>query len=148
MNKIILLIIALLFTFGLSAQVTQNEGFYYQNGKFFSGVFEQLDDTGKLIARISIKNGLPDGISEYYKNEALIDKREYRNGLKHGVWTKYDNGIKISEAGYRKDKKHGRWLVWDENQVLRYEMFYKKGKKSGTWKMWDENGKLISEKIY
>ena len=43
------------------AQITQNDGYYFQNGKLFTGIFQQHDDAGQLTVKISVKNGLPDG---------------------------------------------------------------------------------------
>ncbi len=148
MNRVLMFLIALSVFVAGHSQITQNDGYYFKNGKLFTGTFEQHDDTGQLTARISVKNGLPDGISEYYSGGKLVEKHSYRNGDKHGTWEQFENEKKISEAIYHKDKKHDKWLIWDTNGTLRYEMYYKKGKKIGAWKMWDENGKLISEKTY
>lgn len=149
MNKFSCLFLLLLFiSLNSKSQVIQSEGFYYLNGKFFSGTYEKTDELGNIEAVINIKNGLPHGTSQYFKNGNIVEKREYHNGLKHGTWFKYENDIKISEANYRKDRKHGRWLIWDENQTLRYEMFYKRGKRTGVWRMWDENGKLTSQREF
>ncbi len=132
----------------LKAQITQYDGYYFMDGKYYNGVYEQFDENGAKSAKITIRNGLPDGISEYYQNNQLVEKRSYKNGMRHGLWEKFEDGKKVSEAQYLKDKKHGKWLIWDTNGTLRYEMYYKKGKKIGTWRMWDETGKLISEKTY
>jgi antitoxin component YwqK of YwqJK toxin-antitoxin module len=148
MKKAYIIFLLLYITFSAHSQVTQNDGYYFLDGKLYTGISEQTNDQGEVIAKVQVKNGLPDGISEYFSGGLLVEKRAYRNGDKHGVWEKFENGKKVSEAVYHKDKKHGKWYIWDATGTLRYEMHYKKGKKIGVWKMWDENGQLISEKTY
>ncbi|MDD3875590.1 MAG: hypothetical protein PHT69_03160 [Bacteroidales bacterium] len=136
------------YSFSNAQEITQNDGFYYKEGVLFTGIYEQTDEFGYISARLSIKKGLLDGVSEIFENRVLIEKRSFRKGQKHGPWLKFENGILISSAQFLKDRKHGKWSIWDSNGTLRYEMFYKKGKKVGIWKMWNENGVLISEKPY
>lgn len=142
------ILVFFLFYSSIQAQFTQNDGYYYKDGQLFSGIYEQYNESGQLTARLSLKNGLPDGISELYKDGILYEKRSFSKGSRNGIWETYENNSKVSEAWYKKDKKHGKWLIWDSSGNLRYEMYYKKGKKTGVWKMWDENGVLISEKKY
>ncbi len=148
MNRLFSALVFLCLMTSAFAQITQNDGYYFNDGKLYTGIYEQTDDQGTLSARISIRKGLPDGISEYYSGGTIIEKRSFRRGVKHGLWEKFEAGIKVSEATYKHDKKHGKWLVWDTAGTLRYEMYYKKGKKTGVWKMWDDQGKLIREKEY
>ncbi len=148
MKKLVFFLLVLSVISTLNAQITQYDGYYFLNGKYYSGTYEQHDESGNLTALIQIRNGLPDGISEYFENGVPVEKRSLKNGLKHGTWEKFEHGMKVSEAIYQKDKKHGKWLIWDTSGTLRYEMYYRKGKKTGTWKMWDENGVLINEKTY
>lgn len=148
MKKLYIFLFTVFISGVLCAQITQYDGYYFRDGKYFTGIYEQFDESGSLTARIQIRNGLPDGTSEYFENGILVEKRAFKNGLKHGIWEKFEGGKKVSEAVYLKDRKHGKWVIWDTSGVLRYEMYYKKGKKTGTWKMWDENGTLISEKTH
>jgi len=129
-------------------ELTQNDGYYYQNGKLFTGVYEEKNESNQVVSKLSISKGLLNGESEIYDNGILVEKRNFRKGQKHGQWSKFEHGKQVSCAQFLNDKKHGKWRIWDTDGTLRYEMFYKKGKKSGVWKMWDEKGSLISEKAY
>lgn len=136
------------FNVAFGQAITQNDGYYYKDGKLFSGIYEETNDKDLLISRLSIYKGLLDGKCDYFENGLLVEKRAFKKGKKHGAWSTFENEKKISEAFFLNDNKHGTWHIWDTNGVLRYEMFYKKGKKVGVWKMWDEKGNLISEKKY
>jgi len=138
-----------LFTLGIFAQeVVLNDGLYMKEGRPYSGIFQEFDETGELKTVYSINKGLLDGETTIYKQEQLIERRNYKKGKKHGLWEKYENTILVSRAAFHNDRKHGKWLIWDVGGVLRYEMFYKKGKKKGTWRIWDENGVLQSTRDY
>jgi antitoxin component YwqK of YwqJK toxin-antitoxin module len=149
MNRI-LLTIAFVFAFLLSQsqEIQLLDGRYYEGNNLFTGTFTQYDQDGNIIAILELKKGRLHGTSKYYTNNILVENREFKHNLKNGLWEKFNGDMKTAEARYHRDRKHGKWLIWDDNGLLRFEMFYKNGKKTGTWRMWDENGILQSEKKY
>lgn len=152
MKKISIILIFILYTFTLKAQILKGEdGVYYdkQNNPY-TGTYTEYFENGQIKIEMQIKSGLKHGIIKmFFKTGQINEIRAYYQNLMDSTWQSWnENGVKIGEANYSRSVKHGKWYIWDENGTLRYDMTYDKGKKTGTWYIYNESGKLISSKNY
>jgi antitoxin component YwqK of YwqJK toxin-antitoxin module len=145
-----LLLILCAFFSGAQNIELRDDGFYYQYNKLYSGRCRETNDSGRLIANLSIRKGKLNGKNlMYYENGKIKELRHYKNGMKSGSWLSWDDqGNRMASAHYLKDEKNGIWSIWDNKGQLRYHMRYRNGVKTGTWFMFDERGKLVSKKKF
>ena len=85
----------------------------------------------------------------YYESgsiEAVISKK---NGMLNGVSNYYDtNSNLISSANYMNDLLHGEWIEYFENRNVKHRVFYNYGLKHNSEIWYYENGKIKSETVY
>ena len=151
MRKLGFILGFLMLTFGVNAQVKQNENGLYidSDGSLFTGILENKENNVKQ-SEIEIKNGQFNGEARYYyASGSMMEIGLYQNGLKDGKWLRFnESGVTIGLAMYSLGKKNGTSIVWDDMGKKRFEMHYIMGEKAGVWNNWGDNGELISSKDF
>ena len=96
-------------------------------------------------AKVEMKNGKKDGVSEvYYDNGYIAESCTFQNGSENGPIIQYYPDGKFKWKGNYKDGKlDGLDQTFDENGVLRIETHYADGVHNGEIKMYDEEGHLV-----
>ena len=135
------------------------------------GEKREYDKNGDVSEIINYKNGIKNGLYQYWYEGELYKSGNYINNEKDGEWmTKYDsqevqydnfkngkrNGLseyflnsKLSSSGnFIDDMLHGVVKGWHENGVQKYEYNYKNGTKNGLYREWFENGDLKFDGSY
>jgi len=151
MNKLVVLILTVLASVTMHAQLNTKDGkFYDQNNKLYSGIYTEYYDSGSKKVEMNVVNGLKHGLTTiYFEDEKTKEIRSYHENEMDGTWLTYEaSGTKTGEANYKKGKKHGKWFIWDEKGTKRYEMSYSNGVKDSIWTIWDDNGKVVGQKSY
>jgi antitoxin component YwqK of YwqJK toxin-antitoxin module len=120
-------------------------------GELYSGKYVKYygdDGYGDVKAQGSYKDGVMDGLWEYYyENGQLYSKGTFLNGEFEGAWEyNYENGQLLSKGSYQNGEKDG---VWEEFNYINGKLStwgsYLKGKQNGVWKYYNKDGDLIKE---
>lgn len=107
-------------------ELKEVEGLLYFNDRPFTGRY--------------IESGLDCGGSEFVN---------CKEGLRDGPFkVVYKNGKTEIEGNFSKGKKHGLARGYDENGIIKYELFFKNDKIDNYLKKFNASGKLISEIQY
>ncbi len=156
MKKLVVIVLSVLITGVINAQIQNEKGLYIDNssnpglfnGPLFNGVISKVQDGVK--ADFTVKEGIIDGEATYfYASGNKMETGTFTKGQKDQKWTRYnENGTVSAIAFYNLGKKTGTWLVYDETGKKRFEMNYNNGEKTGVWTNWDENGAVASTKNY
>ena len=112
-TKIALIILSFFLTIASSSQaaekiykkeeVVKRDGYTYdkKTNELVTGFVQIYYESGGMSGKIPLKDGLPDGVAQYYDRSGLLmEERVYKNGKKHGVDRGYDDGKIISEFTY------------------------------------------------
>ena len=89
---------------------TKNIWVKRDSGKAFTGVVEEKFSNGNIYKREKYKNGVLDGVSQYfYENGKLKYEGKYKKGKREDVHKLYDeNGDLHQSITYKDDKKNGK----------------------------------------
>ena len=100
-----------------------------------------------IVASISYKNGVRNGITKKYYNGKLSEEIPYKNNKIDGIVILYDDNAQIeSNTPYKNGKKDGVTRGYSDGELI-YEIPYKNGHKDGIEKNY-RDGKLIYETPY
>ena len=138
---------------------------YYENGKIEADLHYNQDELyglqiyysyydGGSFEKINYKNGVKDGVYEYYdENNNLVEKGTFRDGKMDGTWDVYYangelKGVLRSRNFYKNDLIDGvSTQYWDADQVY-CQSHYENGLKHGPYKKYDLNGQIIDKGVY
>ena len=113
----------------------QREGRWYEreSTNAFTGWLVEGDAEGRRLARTSISNGIPNGVSEgWYPNGQLQIREHFVNGVSHGLRERWHaNGQRQSEATIESGQVVGTFLRWHENGQLAERIGMKAGQADG-----------------
>jgi len=133
------------------------------------GVWHEYDDAGKLLGKVTYKNGLIDGLVErpnkaypsidnkrngicttYFNNKSISAIEHYKNDLLHGTSSKYyESGELKQKSTFEKGVCVGKVLEYNsEGKLIKETNYDNKGAKTGYHKTHDSLGKLLAEGVY
>ena len=139
-----------------------------------NGPMAVCDAAGNLLAIITFKGGVKDGLltmyypsggkkaerefahdqpegwtTEYYENGRVSGRAQYRNGEKDGLQTDYfESGAKRAEAVFHHGLQDGRASRFYPDGRTESEGAFKDGTPDGEWKHWAEDGSLKSVVVF
>lgn len=108
------------------------------------GVWHEYDDAGKLLGKVTYKNGLINGLVER-PNKAYTCIDNKRNGMSK---TYYNNGSLFKMEHYKNDFLDGPSSEYYSTGQLKRKASYKNGHLIGTDQEYNSEGKLIKETNY
>jgi antitoxin component YwqK of YwqJK toxin-antitoxin module len=128
-----------------SENLRLDNGYYYLNGKPFSGYIKEYYDNHQVKMMGSYFNGKQHGITlTYYENGNLRDSRSYKEnksfGKHFGYW---ENGNPKFEFYYLNDKREGPNKQWYQSGQPYAFLHFKDDKEDGMQQAWRENGKIF-----
>jgi antitoxin component YwqK of YwqJK toxin-antitoxin module len=114
---------------------------------WIQGVYQEFDDSGRLIREIPHKDNRWHGTAKfYYSNGNLREQTEYALGVKHGTkLTFYESGAKREQIPYKKDWAQGSYLEFNESGKLIRDIPHKDNEWHGVAKFYYPNGQLSEE---
>lgn len=113
-----------------------------------TGTFNWFYKDGSKDAIINYKNGVRNGITEFYDNEGNVRIREeYVAGRKQGLQETFRRNEPLTKTFYKADKKNGTDQRFISGR-LSSETNYKDDVKHGISKTFDTEGKVIFEESY
>ncbi len=117
-----------------------------QNGEYI-----QKDYNGKIISRVTYKEGKKEGFKvTYTPDDGTIKKvTPYVNGVIEGLEKEvYPNGQLQTVTPYKTGKKEGKVIGYDEEGKIETTSFYVGGKLEGEMEAFEENGLLVAKFTY
>ncbi len=113
------------------------------------GVVHEYHPSGELLAKYTVKKGVPDGVVSYLTKEGtpMGEPSTIIAGMGHFKSWWY-NGYPREEGKYSNGEKTGLWKTWYDTGSLESERMYKGGVLNGVSKVWFSNGVLSSEVHY
>jgi hypothetical protein len=112
-----LIVIVLLFPFGVFSQVQEADSTSLFNEMNFSGTYSICVMTREyqIGAFGNLKYNIPHGEWVYFHSDLSIkEKGRYKKGVRVGEWCSYDQyGNLQSQGNYKKGKLHGEWIFYD-----------------------------------
>jgi len=163
--KKILLVVTILFSIRLCAQVMENlpDGYHvfrYPNGSISSegyirngkpdGYWKSYYVTGILKSEGKRTNFMLDSIWVFYDQVGdTLEKINYLYGKKNGYYYKYKKdpvyGLYVySKELFAGDKKEGTAFIYYPDGRIKQTINYRNGKKEGISKEFDQNGEIIT----
>lgn len=126
----------------------EGEGMYYKQQK--TGVWKFYDNTGKLSAVETFKNGVKHGKSQIYLLSGQISREtEYVNGFETGLRIDYfQDGTKRFEGQVIDGVFDGEVTFFHPNGKLKMIGNYKNAVRDGQWIYYDENGVPFMRELY
>jgi antitoxin component YwqK of YwqJK toxin-antitoxin module len=131
---------------------------YYPNSKIESrtqydhgqGTAKFYDKTGRLAAKIDVRNGSFNGKwEEYYQNGKIKLRGSIAHDKRDGPYVEYYENGKIKFLGfYFKDMREGSWEVYYENGKINSRGSYSKDMKDGLWETFYPNGNIAQREHY
>ena len=116
-----------------------------------SGVWITYFKNGLLNSKINYKNGLKEGLAEYFhENTNLFEKGFHKDGKREGLWvTFFRNGQLSYEKYYFDGVEEGLFNSYsEETGQLMIRGYYKGGRRHGRWEYFDEDGVVEIEDNY
>jgi len=131
------------------SQLTVRDGHWYRWGEAtpFTGVIVDTYESGALKSRVTVSNGLLEGLSEgWFTNGQCQIQETFRAGVSHGLRTKWHaNGRKMSEAPVVDGKLEGKFHRWGEDGSLSEEVEMKGGAADGISRAYHPDGSLRAQ---
>jgi antitoxin component YwqK of YwqJK toxin-antitoxin module len=114
------------------------------------GLFTMYYPSGGKKAEREFANDQPDGwTTEYYESGRISGRVYYRKGEKDGQQTDYlESGGKRAVAEYRHGVQDRRATAFYADGRKESEGEFKNGKPDGEWKHWAEDGSLKSVVVF
>jgi antitoxin component YwqK of YwqJK toxin-antitoxin module len=113
-----------------------------KNGKREGEWFFYAESNGKLLEKITYKNGLKDGEQITYGNLGAESKITWKEDKQNGPWVILNaDGSVRSFAQIKNDELHGFAVDFYENRQVWSIGFFENGQRTGYWEFFDENGK-------
>ncbi len=133
MKRLLLIVLPLLLSVGLSQQEYDLNSIEEKNGVYYKKYSEEIVN-GKVFEMFG---------------DVKVPLGKMKDGKLDGLWTDwYENGKKNIEENYKDGELDGLKTWWYRNGQKRKEGNYKDGKPDGLWTWWYKNGKKKSEKTY
>ena len=122
------------------------ENHWRYKGRKFSGYIIQEQADGLVIHKLSIINGLANGLAVgFFENGHKMLEQVFVDDKPEGAYRQWwRNGRYKYNFFYKGDKYEGLQQVFFEGGQLREESNYNDGKPEGLQRVWNENGELIS----
>ncbi len=150
MNKIIILLVSLLFPVCIQAQQVQlneleKKGERYilkKSKKYFSGELVEYHTNKQMRSLVTVVEGKIAGkMTHWYANGNKAMEVKLINGKKIG-WCKewYENGQLAKEGHYVQGLEDGVFQWWYENGTKKRQGIFEQGDKVGNWEWFYENG--------
>lgn len=110
----------------------------------FTGRMEDHYPDGSLRARVTLREGVLDGLAEGWHTNGVLQVVEFfRAGIAHGPRTNwYASGARMSEANVVDGKMDGLFRRWHENGQLSEEFHLQAGEPAGEARAWYPSGYL------
>ena len=102
-----------------------------------------------IMTKENYNKGALDGKKfTYYKTTILAEEISYNNGIKEGPNNYYSpTGKLLKKLYYVNDELHGEAIYYDALENIVLEGAYKNGKKNGVWKTY-ENENILKEEMF
>lgn len=114
-------------------KLTKEKGSYSYNGKAYTGIIEEYNDSGTLISEIKLVNGKKEGLSKFYWPDGKLKcEANYQNGIYHGSVTRYfENGNLFSSFNYDQGQESGKQQIWKSDGRIKVNYEVINGRKYG-----------------
>ncbi len=108
---------------------------------------EVKDDSGNLVERYQVdKEGVKNGVYEYYNAGTLVSKANYSEGIQSGKRVIfYENGKPEIEENYVKGQLDGEYKVFYETGELKLIMLYSNNTIQGQVRKFYPSGQLMED---
>ena len=112
-----------------------------------SEIVKKYDETGKLVATITMKDGKRNGITTaFYKDGNVSVESNYVNNIKSGIEKKYyENGTVYRIRQYLNGKMNGEEKRYYRNGILMTRQTYKDNMPANDLREYYRNGNLITK---
>jgi antitoxin component YwqK of YwqJK toxin-antitoxin module len=152
MKKIIIISLLSLYIACLNSQpiciddLEIKDGFYWHNEVIYTGGYNCFDNNGILRLNGYVRDGLLDGITEYYdKNGTLAEMIWYKENQE--VQRRLFKNVTTSKLviTLKDNQEHGLWERYFPSGQIQERKYYDQGKPTGFWTTWDNRGRIIIE---
>ncbi len=137
---------------GTNVRYGEEKGMYFDKNtkEPYSGIIYELDSNGKVLYQGSLKDGMKDGLWQWWSPNGKKEAEQYWKQNKiHGKGISFHkNGQKHFETEYNEGKRHGTHLGWYEDGKKIVVSKYRDGQRDGLGIVWHENGQKHSETTY